>query len=192
MADEIDTLTGEMVVDNGHLRGLRSGIGGGGGGGGGEVFDWEGIVSLEAAQGEEGEEGEWIDEECLECKDRDELDDSFCRSCGGGGDGRGGIFSTPFGASIVTPAKTPRSSPPEIVPLPLPLPKAKAADPKDWLVGDVSEWMRALIGFSPDEVVDLRERVVGSGVTGGYLLERLRFDDLKGIVSFPSSLFLIL
>jgi len=186
VADEIDTLTGEMVVDNGHLRGLRSGDGGGGGR---EGFDWEEIVGLEAAQ---GEEGEWIDEECLECKDRDELDDSFCRSCGGGGDGKGGIFSKPFGASIVTPAKTPRSSPPEIVPLPLPLPKAKAADPKDWLVGDVSEWMCALIELSPDEVVDLRERVVGSGVTGGYLLERLRFDDLKGIVSFSPSLFLIL
>ncbi|PUU73261.1 hypothetical protein B9Z19DRAFT_1095478, partial [Tuber borchii] len=156
VADEIDTLTGEM------------------------------IVSLEAVPGEEGKEGEWIDEECLECKDRDELDDSFCRSCGGGGDGGRGIFSTPFGASIVTPAKTPRSSPPEIVPLPLPLPKAKAADPKDWLVGDVSEWMCALIGLSPDEVVDLRERVVGSGVTGGYLLKRLRFDDLKEILGIAS------
>jgi len=180
VADEIDTLTGEVVVDNGHLRGMQNGDGGGGGG---EGFDWEGIVSLEAAQGEE--EGEWIDEECLECKDRDELDDSFCRSCGGGGGGGGGVLSTPFGASVVTPAKTPRSSPPEIVPLPLPLSKAMAADPKDWLVGDVSEWMRALIELPPDEVVGLRERVVGSGVTGGYLLERLRFDDLREIVSSP-------
>jgi len=181
VADEIDTLTGEVVVDNGHLRGMRSGDGSGGRG---EGFDWGGIVSLEAAK---GGEGEWIDEECLECRDRDELDDSFCRSCGGGGGG--GVFSTPFGASVVTPAKTPRSSPPEIVPLPLPLSKATAADPKDWLVGDVSEWVCALLELSPDEVVDLRERVVGSGVTGGYLLQRLRFDDLKEIVSFPSLCF---
>ncbi|CUS11065.1 unnamed protein product [Tuber aestivum] len=181
VADEIDTLTGEVVVDNGHLRSLRGGDDGGDGGG--EGFDWEGIVNLKAGQ---EEEGEWIDEECSECKDRDELDDSFCRSCGGGG-GRGGIFSTPLGASIVTPAKIPRSSPPEIAPLPHPLPRVRAADPKDWLVEDVSEWMCALIDFSRDEVVDLRKRVAGGGVTGEYLLGRLRFDDLKetlGITSF--------
>ncbi|KAG0635203.1 hypothetical protein HOY80DRAFT_982840 [Tuber brumale] len=46
--------------------------------------------------------------------------------------------------------------------------------------------MCALIELSLDEVVDLRKRVVGAGITGGHLLRRLRFDDLKEILGIAS------
>ncbi|KAG0137493.1 hypothetical protein HOY82DRAFT_547615 [Tuber indicum] len=46
--------------------------------------------------------------------------------------------------------------------------------------------MCALIELSLDEVVDLRKRVMGAGVTGGHLLGRLRFDDLKEILGIAS------
>lgn len=89
VADEIDTVTGKIVVDNGHLRTLMEQEG--------QVFDWEGITEeIEAAErvqettekdgerkGAVGINGLEEGGECKECKDRDELDGSVCLRCHG-------------------------------------------------------------------------------------------------------------